>query len=361
LKKYNSAKFTPKCYWYLYIVNSRVKGLDHGRGVAALIVVVYHATTTINMGSWPSDSSLRKLSEFLLFPSKFGEASVFFFMALSGFVLSRVVHKWDKANMTHWLIWRAIRLVPMYLVSLVAAFALLTPGITELQSLTLYLTPYFLFSNETVYSGPNPVLWSLMIEIVLSSVFLLLYKQKVHQQKYSFAIYMFIYFLTYFVPTWGGRAFVRYLIFFLIGISLARLQKEVRLWKNTMKFLVLLCIFVAGISPSWGRQFITFSQIFVIPLLVHYLANIHNPQPRATRILDHLGKISFTLYAFHWPILMFVKSNLLIPANPFLNSKLVLVPVVCISAIGVCSVLYQLIEKPSIKLSRAYLNWASKN
>jgi peptidoglycan/LPS O-acetylase OafA/YrhL len=342
-------------------VNSRVRALDHGRGVAALVVVFYHATTTINMGDWPSDSSLKKISEFLFFPSKFGEASVFFFMALSGFVLSRVVQKSDKAYMTHWLIWRAIRLVPLYLVSLIAAFALLTPDITELDSLTLYLTPYFLFSNETVYSGPNPVLWSLMIEIVLSSIFLLLYKLKIHQWKYSFVIYTFIYLLTYFVPTWGGRAFVRCLIFFLIGISLARLQKEVRLWKNTMKFLVLLCIFVAGISPSWGRQFITFSQIFVIPLLVHYLANIHNPQPRATRILDHLGKISFTLYAFHWPILMFVKSNLLIPANPFLNSKLVLVPVVCISAIGVCSVLYQLIEKPSIKLSRAYLNWASKN
>ena len=342
-------------------MNSRVKALDHGRGVAALIVVVYHATTTINMGGWPSDSSLRKISEFLLFPSKFGEASVFFFMALSGFVLSRVVQKSANTNLTHWLIWRAIRLVPLYLVSLIAAFALLTPDFTELNSLALYLTPYFLFSDETVYSGPNPVLWSLMIEIVLSSVFLLLHKLKIPQQKYSFVIYTFIYLLTYFVPTWGGRAFVRCLIFFLIGISLARLQKENRFWKNSLKFLVLLCIFVAGVSPSWGRQFITFIQILVIPLLVHYLANIDNPQPRGARIMDHLGKISFTLYAFHWPILMFVKSNLLIPANPCLNSKLVIVPLVCILSIGVCSVLYQLIEKPSIKLSRAYLNWASKN
>jgi peptidoglycan/LPS O-acetylase OafA/YrhL len=335
--------------------------LDHGRGVAALIVVVYHATTTINMGDWPSDSSLKKISEFLLFPSKFGEASVFFFMALSGFVLSRVVQKLDKAHTAHWLIWRAIRLAPLYLVSLIVAFAFLTPDITELDSLTLYLTPYFLFSNETVYSGPNPVLWSLMIEIVLSSVFLLLYKLKIHQQKYSFVIYTFFYLLTYFVPTWGGRAFVRCLIFFLIGISLARLQKENRFWKNSLKFLVLLCIFVAGVSPSWGRQFITFSQILVIPLLVHYLANIDNPQPRGARIMDHLGKISFTLYAFHWPILVYVSNNFVITGNPVLNSKLVLVPVVCLLSVGICSLLYLLVEKPSIKLSRFYLNWASKN
>ena len=342
-------------------MNSRVKALDHGRGIAALIVVVYHATITTNMGDWPSNSSLKKISEFLLFPSKFGEASVFFFMALSGFVLSRVVQKSAKTNIAHWLTWRAIRLVPLYLVSLIAAFTLLTPDITKLNSLALYLTPYFLFSNETVYSGPNPVLWSLMIEIILSSVFLLLYKLKIHQWKYSFFIYTLCYLLTYLVPTWGGRAFVRCLIFFLIGISLAQLQKEKRFWKNSLKFLVPLCILVAGISPSWGRQFITFSQILVIPPLVQYLANINNPQPRGGRILDHLGKISFTLYAFHWPILMYVKSNLLITANPILTSKLVLVPVVCLFTIGICSILYQLIEKPSIKLSRAYLKWASKN
>jgi peptidoglycan/LPS O-acetylase OafA/YrhL len=34
---------------------------------------------------------------------------------------------------------------------------------------------------------------------------------------------------------------------------------------------------------------------------------------------------------------------------------------VCLFTIGICSILYQLIEKPSIKLSRAYLKWASKN
>lgn len=252
-------------------------------------------------------------------------------------------------------------MVPMYLVSLTAAFAFLTPDITELDSLALYLTPYFLFSNETVYSGPNPVLWSLMIEIVLSSVFLLLYKIRMHQQMYSYVIYTFIYLLTYFVPSWGGRAFVRCLIFFLIGISLARLQEENRFLKNSPKLLVLLCIIVAGVSPSWGRQFITFIQILVIPPLVHYLAHFDNLQPRGARIMDHLGKISFTLYAFHWPILMFVKSNLLIPVNPFLNSKLVIVPLVSILSISVCSILYELIEKPSIKLSRSYLNRVSKN
>jgi len=342
-------------------VNSRVKALDYGRGIAALVVVIYHATISINMGDWPSNSFFKKLSEFLFFPSKFGEASVFFFMALSGFVLSRVVQKSAKRNIAHWLTWRAIRLVPLYVVSLVGAFALLTPDFAELNSLTLYLTPYFLFSNETVYSGPNPVLWSLMIEIVLSSGFFLLYKLKIHQWKFSFFIYTLCYLLTYFVPTWGGRAFVRCLVFFLIGISLAQLQKENRFWKNSLKFLFLLCILVAGISPSWGRQFITFIQILVIPLLVHYLANIDNSQPRGARIMDHLGKISFTLYAFHWPILVYVSNNFVITGNPVLNSKLVLVPVVCLLSVGICSLLYLLVEKPSIKLSRFYLKWASRN
>jgi peptidoglycan/LPS O-acetylase OafA/YrhL len=118
-------------------VNSRVKALDYGRGIAALVVVIYHATISINMGDWPSNSFFKKLSEFLFSPSKFGEASVFFFMALSGFVLSRVVQKSAKRNIAHWLTWRAIRLVPLYVVSLVGAFALLTPDFAELNSLTL--------------------------------------------------------------------------------------------------------------------------------------------------------------------------------------------------------------------------------
>lgn len=321
----------------------------------------YHATISINMGDWSSNSFFKKLSEFLFFPSKFGEASVFFFMALSGFVLSRMVQKSAMRNIAHWLTWRAIRLVPLYVVSLLAAFALLTPNFAELNSLTLYFTPYFLFSNETVYSGPNPVLWSLMIEIVLSSVFFLLYKLKIHQWKFSFVIYTFCYLLTYFVPTWGGRAFARCFIFFLIGISLAQLQRENRSWNKLLKFLVPLCILVAGISPSWGRQFTTFIQILVIPLLVHYLANIDNLHPRGVRILNHLGKISFTLYAFHWPILVYINSHFLVTGNTIFNSKLVLVPVACFLTIGICSLLYLVIEKPSIKLSRSYLNWISRD
>lgn len=342
-------------------MNSRVKTLDYGRGIAAVVVVIYHATTTINIGNWPSNLMLKEISEFLLFPSKFGEASVFFFMSLSGYVLSRVVQKSAERNITDWLTWRAIRLVPIYLVSLVVAFALLTPNYAELDRLTIFLTPYFLFSNETVYSGPNPVLWSLMIEIVLSSVFFLLYRLKIHQWKSSFFVYTLCYLLTYFVPTWGGRAFVRCLLFFLIGISIAQLQKDKRSWRTSLKFFLPICILVAGISPSWGRQFITLIQILVIPPLVLYLANLDNLQPRGARIMGHLGKISFTIYAFHWPILMYINSNFLITENPVLNSKLVLVPVMCLLTIGICSLLYLIIEKPSIKLSRSYLNWISRN
>lgn len=138
-------------------------------------------------------------------------------------------------------------------------------------------------------------------------------------------------------------------------------ERENRFWNKLLKFLVPLCILVAGISPSWGRQFITFIQILVIPLLVHYLANIDNPQPRGARIMNQLGKISFSLYAFHWPILVYLNDNFLITDNPVLNSKLVLVPVVCLLTIGICSLLYLLVEKPSINLSRSFLKWASRN
>ena len=142
----------------------RLEGVEAGRGVAALLVVLYHAALHVE-GNVPGSGVLWGLPHF-------GHAGVDFFFVLSGFIIT-FVHRTDigKPNrLAHYLERRFTRVFPFYW--LVLAFSLLGigllhraqfPGVREFLS-NLLLLPQ---SEDKIVGGA----WTLVYEIMFYFVF----------------------------------------------------------------------------------------------------------------------------------------------------------------------------------------------
>jgi exopolysaccharide production protein ExoZ len=145
-------------------VRSRLDGVEAARGVAALLVVLYHAALHVE-GDVPSAAVLWSLPHF-------GHAGVDFFFVLSGFIIS-FVHRADLGKpkrLGHYLERRFTRVFPFYW--LVLGFSLLGtwllhraqfPDVREILS-NLLLLPQ---TKDQIVGGA----WTLVFEIMYYFVF----------------------------------------------------------------------------------------------------------------------------------------------------------------------------------------------
>ncbi len=143
---------------------SRLDGVEAARGVAALLVVLYHAALHVE-GNVPGSAILRGLPHF-------GHAGVDFFFVLSGFIIS-FVHRADLGRpdrLGHYLERRFTRVFPFYW--LVLGFSLLGiwllhrsqfPGLREIFS-NVFLLPQ---AEDKIVGGA----WTLVYEIMFYVVF----------------------------------------------------------------------------------------------------------------------------------------------------------------------------------------------
>jgi exopolysaccharide production protein ExoZ len=142
----------------------RLEGVEAGRGVAALLVVLYHAALHVE-GDVPGSVVLWGLPHF-------GHAGVDFFFVLSGFIIS-FVHRGDLGRpdrLGHYLERRFTRVFPFYW--LVLGFCLLDtwllhraqiPGAREVLSNVLLLPQ----AEDKIVGGA----WTLVFEITFYLVF----------------------------------------------------------------------------------------------------------------------------------------------------------------------------------------------
>jgi peptidoglycan/LPS O-acetylase OafA/YrhL len=143
---------------------ARLEGVEAGRGIAALLVVFYHAALHVE-GDVPGSAVLWGLPHF-------GHAGVDFFFVLSGFIIS-FVHRTDLGRperLGHYLERRFTRVLPFYW--LVLAFLLLDtwilhraqfPGVSELIS-NVFLLPQ---AKDQIVGGA----WTLVFELTFYLVF----------------------------------------------------------------------------------------------------------------------------------------------------------------------------------------------
>jgi peptidoglycan/LPS O-acetylase OafA/YrhL len=163
----------------------RDEHLDGLRGLAALAVVIEHASVLFPVGEWHVGSGFGGdlLSSLINFPLRAGSFSVYVFFVLSGLVLSGAAQgkPWPASLATRY--WRLT--IPMLVASIIAwSLVLAFPtALVEISSFrrnywttNLYqngVQPFWLAITEPLFGAYsyedrpqlNPVLWSMRIEL----------------------------------------------------------------------------------------------------------------------------------------------------------------------------------------------------
>lgn len=321
--------------------NIKLEGL---RGASAVIVVIYHIFYTLKIGYISRNKSLNEIEHYLFYFGQFGEQAVYFFLALSGYVLAMKIHNENISSSKKWIAWRFMRLVPIYYISLFFAFVANQISSEKIPFNIQYLTLTYIFDNNIIFKNWNPPLWSLIIELIVSVPLILFLKKFRKKSKVQqLVIILSIYFLSYFAPSWGIRYLMKGCAIFYAGILAFIEIKNIKRSSPILLIIVTTCIILFEISPNIGLKAINFS---LLPVFYLFLSNFKfsnkSTQTWMYPIFRYFGKISFSLYIFHWPILLLAKESSLFEKMERGLATLILT----IMMIAISGVLEQIIDRP---------------
>lgn len=276
----------------------RLRALDCSRGIAALIVLLYHIPIVYQIQPTPG-----WYFQLLLFPTKFGEQAVYFFMMLSGYVLMLAFE--SNANLQtfgKWIAWRLTRLLPVYYLALLVALVLNNNDKLSIQ----YVNHSYLFHNNTIYNGANPPLWSLTVEIIISIALLPLFGLKNGKALVVYVLTSTLLFAcSYLFESWGIKAILRSGSLFLLGSLIYKFRNS---FPTIPKLLVYIVFSLWMLLFIFNKPLLNITMAINFSLLLIYLLQtpgflINN------KVTLFLGKYSFSLYATHWVFLNYLSTH----------------------------------------------------
>ena len=369
-------------------MHKRYLELDSLRGLAALFVLFSHCfrvfpafdTSSISITNQSYVTSALLHTPLRLFIG--GHESVLLFFILSGFVLSLPYYRNQTVNYKTYLIKRSCRIYVPYIISIsIAIIAFLSfsekgiPKYSEwFNKIWTYDFSYMSIVNHLSFLGYynanhyNTAIWSLVHEMRISIIFpLLMYFifkfnfKKNFVLMITFSCVSFI-LLKLFQPTYNTNIIltIHYISMFMLGAILARYienlitfyTKMTKTNKLIISLIALICYTYQGLFPhlSFIHNFIMneyavalgSSLIIIIALSSKSFSRFLNLKP-----ILFLGKISYSLYLYH--------ATLLFSFIYIFNDILPISTILCmtvISSLLISSVLYYLVEEPSINLGR---------
>jgi peptidoglycan/LPS O-acetylase OafA/YrhL len=354
-------------------MNNRYHELDSLRGIAAMLVFLFHMLmvlpTTLKEGVLWKLINLGPL-HFLLK----GDKQVIFFFILSGFVLSLPFFGEKKISYTSFIIRRILRLYIPYGVAITFSILLCIifskGGIVSLgelfnkvwvspTNLKLLINHIMFIGNYDVYAY-NVVIWSLIHELRISFIFPLLIVLAIrYNWKVNVALGLGL-------ATFGAgihfiiqdpfQPFYKtlfYIVMFIIGILISKYKDSLidfygSLAGNHKIVLLASGFLIYNYSDFIGNPLLVdwFTTLGISILFVILLAS--SSSSSSSRILmwspfSYLGKISYGVYLYHFPILLTL-IYLLYGIFP-------LFIIMCLSVILtliISSITWHLIERPSI-------------
>ena len=286
--------------------HNRLITLDGMRGVAALMVVLFHHH--------------RELA-----PS--GYFAVDFFFALSGFVVART---YDARLLTGLSAWefkriRIMRLYPLYLAGLligviryVALIVDSNPGRLPIfdAGVGLFFGAFFLPSPLTEPLGPfNLPSWSLYFELFINIIYAVVL---VRCNRLVLLVLLGLsgVALAYAGYGWGSLdvgvnwvtlmgAVARVTFGFTVGILISRSHKfEIResFISLVPAFLLVAVMFVQAAGHM--RLVVDLVLVVLISPVLLWIGASYNPPALLTRVAEFLGLVSYPMYAIHYPLLI---------------------------------------------------------
>ncbi|MBN1453393.1 MAG: acyltransferase [Anaerolineales bacterium] len=297
-----------------------IRKLNALRGIAALIVVISHYSNETDL--------LRGL-----LGNGAGQFGVMLFFILSGFLMSYLYlnKKFDKENVQYYTVARIARVIPLFVLVVLISFLFQISGVTGIFFAINNVNS--LLSHLMLFSGMS-VLWTIPPEIQFYVLFLFLWGLYFQKKGYMFSLIIILYicliFLNFPSPRWNvlGLDFHTYLIpslpYFFVGIVFGRIyctwEAPDFLRKNIFVLTLLILplmypnifSFITGRTHKMWTDIGIFFVVSAVFFVLIFLVPEDNPL-LSNPFGDFLGKISYSLYLLHIPILNLI----VVPSKKF--------------------------------------------
>lgn len=338
--------------------------LDGLRGMAAVIVVVTHCLgaldRTPSIGFWIYQTPLRILT------APAGAVQVFF--ALSGFVLALSLERRRVLLDTPlYYVRRVLRIQPPYMFAVLFAWLLsfLYVEIPEATGLKGWFHSYLpvhlsgaqlgsalLFPGNA--RGQLPVGWSLYVEMIFSflmPVFCLVARRLHWSLLLPLLVYAWFGAPHFPVLRWSFD-FVFGMVIYLERDRLAAVAARTPGVLKLLFFILTLALFAWPTSllktppeilrVAVGSGFFVIAALWIEPVRRFF----------ETRPMTELGRVSYSLYLVHFPILLALGPWLVVPESPSASVFTVTFGVVLTSLVA-AELAWRAVERPSMQLGRA--------
>jgi peptidoglycan/LPS O-acetylase OafA/YrhL len=328
-----------------------IRKLNTLRGLAALIVFITHFSDITN---W-LDGALGGGS---------GAYGVMLFFLLSGFLMSYLYlgQEFNQVNIKGYLLARLARVVPLFLVVVLSSYVLTLAGhdslynIPDVNALIGHL--FFVYGES--------VLWSIPPEIQFYFIFVIFWSLSKSRSGYIYlsiiAVMLFLFFTNFprINGDLGGVPYnlfntLRSLPYFFIGVIFGMHFKSLKVPNYLRKhWFILALLLIPAMYPeitsitsdAKTRMWLSYEVLLVMSTVFFCIVFLvpDNNVLLANRLGDFIGKISYSLYLLHMPIIILVNQlNLSVEFKLFLSFSL---------TVSIAFMSYKYFEKPVAALIR---------
>ena len=311
--------------------------------------------------------------------SSAGREMVYVFFVLSGFFISLSLSN-NKYSIHKFLSIRLLRVYIPFLFSIIISFVIFliavhfSPSIfnqeyflnqelllaKENLNLTTFGKTLLLIKHNKVFFANNFVYWSLTYEVLFYLIICLFKSEK--GRLYFTYLGLIFFLLSYFININFilGPIDTRYILFFSSGVGFHLLYKKyynslIKIKLHSFVSLILslslfaIVLYFVKVNPINSLAQI-FSILLTFQLMLFFGLSKANKNSLLNMFLNFLGKISYTLYLVHIPILLLVYAIISVLKNEIIwytRSEYYLTALICIP---ISYGIYLISEKPSMKI-----------
>jgi len=292
-----------------------IRKLNTLRGIAAIIVLVSHYSNRTNL--WGN-----------LFGGGGGQFGVMIFFILSGFLISYlyIKNEFNKKEIIRYITSRIARVLPLFLIVVFLSYAFFA----GYQPLYFYKieNSAVLASHLLLLTGDR-VLWTIPSEIHFYLLFPFIwfsYKEKFFHIFIFLLLYIIIFLGT---PIFEGTIFslpfkiktVQSLPYFLMGVVLGGYYNDINslITKKSnfsilLFFIGILCLYpsiYSMINDKFHHMWRDFGVYFQVSGLfaIYLFLTPDNSKWICNNVGDYLGKISYSVYLLHLPLLLLLQNE----------------------------------------------------
>ena len=353
----------------------RLEGIDILRGVAVSVVILYHFFELLGLHSSP-------LYPFVI---SIGQIGVPLFFVISGYLIYRSVDysiskKGTKSGLKQYFMHRIFRILPAYyfnffIVFLLALYLFHTMDTWSSYFIQKQIWSHLTFSSYFVYQtsglGINGAYWTLSIEmlwyIIAPLLFIYLKKDRyyflllilgfLYLWSIDLGLFDYIFHLDKSASNYMAKLFFfsfqlpGQIIYFIAGIYIYKysIQKnDISRFIQYSLFLLIIVIYLYLAQQVYFLESFVIRNLFTLIAVSLLFILFFRYKRRELYTLTWIGKISYSLYLWHMPLLFVVKKYLLPYELPlYYVSAIFIILLLVISSFS-----YYLIEKSGFTLRR---------